>query len=83
MASSATASEPLIIEIVHSDHVYTATAYSLASLERYCSDCVRSKRAFRFGDIRSYGTHNITQLCRVLNGIRHFGTFDKSLTKTK
>lgn len=73
--------QPMLIEIVFVDHVYTATVHDLKSLERFCSNCVRSKRAFRFGSIFSYGSHNISRICQVMNGIRHFGTFDRYLER--
>lgn len=73
--------QPMLIEIVFADHVYTATVHDLKSLEEFCSNCVRRRRAFRFGSIFSYGSHNISRICQVLNGIRHFGTFDRYLER--
>ncbi len=73
--------QPMLIEIVFVDHVYTATVHDLKSLENFCSNCVRRRRAFRFGSIVSYGSHNINRICQVMNGIRHFGTFDRYLER--
>ena len=73
--------KPMLIEIVFVDHVHTATVHDLKSLERFCSQCVRSRRTFRFGSIFSYGSHNISRICQVMNRIRRFGTFDRSIQR--
>ena len=73
--------KPMMIEIVFSNHVYTATVYDLKCLERFCSDMVRVFRAFRFGSIVSYGSVDLNSLCQVMNRIRHFGTYDRYLER--
>jgi len=74
-------STPLHIDIVFADHTYTATCYDLEQLRRFCGDCVRSRRAFRFGSIYQYGDINLDKLVCMMNEIRWYGTYDRNLNK--
>ncbi len=71
--------EPAYIDIVFEDHTYTATVYEMRQLLRFCSDCVRSRREFRFGSIHQFGSINLDVLVCTMNQIRHFGTYSKDV----
>lgn len=71
--------EPAYIEIIFADHEYTATVYDPKQLERFCADCVRQKRTFRFGRRLSYGTLNLERLGVAIDRIKKYGTYHKYL----
>ncbi len=71
--------EPAYIEIVFEDHEYTATVHEPKQLERFCADCVRQKRPFRFGRRLSYGTLNLETLSVAMDRIKKYGTYDPYL----
>ncbi len=71
--------EPAYIEIVFEDHEYTATVHEPKQLERFCADCVRQKRPFRFGRRLSYGTLNLEKLSVVIERIKKCGSYNSCL----
>lgn len=72
-------SNPLYIDIIFEDHVYTATVFETTQLRKFCSDCVRKGKTFRFGKIHQYGDISIARLSQVINQIREFATYDRWL----
>lgn len=71
--------EPLYIDIIFEDHVYTATVYEMPQLRRFCSECVQKGRVFRFGKIHQYGSQRVSYIAHVMNQIREFATYDRWL----
>ena len=67
--------KPMIIEIKHIDHSYTATVYDLTQLEDYCRECVENNKRFAWGSIISYGTLNLMKIGRALDQMKTWGTY--------
>ena len=71
--------QPAYIQIVFSDHTYTATVHDLKALENQCSLYVDMEREFRFGAIDQLGDVNVDGLVALMNRVRHYGTYNRNL----
>jgi len=70
---------PAYIEIVFEDHTYTATVYDILSLKRFCQECNRENRRFRFGEIKQYGSISIGKMTQAINRISKYSCHDPSV----
>jgi len=76
------ANQPLIIEIIHDTHTYTATVHNWKSLDNHLSQVQQRGGRFRFGTIEDYGTFCSTEaLCQQLNSYRCWSGFDSTLRR--
>ena len=82
MATTQNETRPLIIEIIHDTHVYTATVWNWKSLDNHLGQVRQRGGRFRFGSIEDYGTFcSIEALCQQLNSYRHWASYDSRLSR--
>jgi len=69
------------IDIIQASHTHTATVRSCEQLKDYCLGLARSGKAFRIGNIYSYGNLDINELVNTLNQVQRYSAYDQRLNK--